>query len=134
MSQVMNKDVVVLAHITMKHTQQEAKNCNLYMEAQSAIQQTKEVRTCINCRPKYVLHVLLSFQLKREEFRLKAKVTALEDEHRKLVENAGLLGNKALIHDYSSTLYNMDRTQRRIELEVPLTAEKREHLKVSKMF
>ncbi len=72
------------------------------------------------------------FQLKGEEFRLKAKLVALQEEHRNLEENIGLLGNKPLLQDYSNTLYDIDGAQKRIEMERPVTGEKRKTLTKTK--
>merc|ERR1739844_670546 len=62
MENVMNNDVVVLTHVQMKHTQLEAKNAKMFMEAQSGAHKIKE--------------------LKAEEFKLKAQLLDLEEKHR----------------------------------------------------
>ena len=62
MKHVMNNDVVVLTHVQMKHTQLEAKNAKMFMEAQSGAHKIKE--------------------LKAEEFKLKAQLLDLEEKHR----------------------------------------------------
>ena len=112
MKHVMNKDVVVLTHVQMKHTQMEAKNAKMFMEAQSGAHKIKE--------------------LKAEEFRLKAQLSELKNKYKKLEEKMALLGNKPLLKDYSNTFVDIDETQRRIELEEPYSGKSRALSKTSK--
>ena len=91
MENVMNNDVVVLTHVQMKHTQMEAKNAKMYMEAQSGKHKIKE--------------------LKCEEFKLKAQVLELEEKYHLLEEQMALLRNKPMLKDYSNTLYDIGKME-----------------------
>ena len=112
MQDVKNNDVVVLTHVKMKHTQIAARNTKLFMEAQSGVHKIK--------------------QLKAEEFKLKGMLNDLEEKYRKLEENVGLLGNKALLKDYSNTFIDLDKAQGRVELEIPLSPKSRNKKKITK--
>ena len=56
----------------------------------------------------------------------------LEDKYRSLEENIGLLGNKALLKEYSNTFIDLDKAQGRVELEIPLSPNSRKKKKVTK--
>ena len=112
MESVINNDVVVLDHVKMKHTQVETKNTKMFMEATSGVHKIK--------------------RLKAEEFELKKMLINLEQKYRDLQGNIGLLGNKALLKDYSNTFIDLDKAQGRVELEVPISVENRKKKKVTK--
>ena len=112
MQHVMNNDVVVLTHVKMKHTQLETTNTKMFMEAQAGATKIKE--------------------LKQEECRLKKIKHQLEEKYLQLQENIGLLGNKALLKDYSDTFIDLDRAQGRVELEIPLSPQRRKKKKITK--
>ena len=57
---------------------------------------------------------------------------SLQEKYRKLEENVGLLGNKALLEDYSNTFIDLDKAQGRVELEIPLSPQTRNKKKVTK--
>ena len=56
----------------------------------------------------------------------------LEEKYLTLQENIGLLGNKALLKDYSDTFIDLDRAQGRVELEIPLSPQRRKKKKITK--
>lgn len=112
MEHIMNNDVVVLTHVKMKHTQMEGKNTKMFMEAQSGVHKIKE--------------------LKEEEFKLKSMLLDLEAKFEDLKQNIGLLGNKALLKDYSNTFIDLDKAQGRVELEIPLSPASRKKKKITK--
>ena len=71
-------------------------------------------------------------RLKAEEFELKKMLNQLEKKYRDIEGTIGLLGNKKLLKDYSNTFIDLDKTQGRVELEVPLSPASRRKKKVTK--
>ena len=112
MQDISRNDVVVLDQVEMRHTQVEAKNTIKFMNAASGSQQIK--------------------RLKAEEFELKKILNHLEKKYRDIEGTIGLLGNKKLLKDYSNTFIDLDKTQGRVELEVPISPASRRKKKVTK--
>ena len=106
---ISRNDVVVLDQVEMRHSQVEAKNTIKFMNAASGSQQIK--------------------RLKAEEFELKKILNHLEKKYRDIEGTIGLLGNKKLLKDYSNTFIDLDKTQGRVELEVPLSPASRKKKK-----
>ena len=71
-------------------------------------------------------------RLKAEEFELKKILNHLEKKYRDIEGTIGLLGNKKLLKDYSNTFIDLDKTQGRVELEVPISPASRRKKKVTK--
>ena len=65
-------------------------------------------------------------RLKAEEFELKNQ---LQKKYRDIEGTIGLLGNKKMLKDYSNTFIDLDKTQGRVELEVPLSPASRKKKK-----
>ena len=105
MQDISRNDVVVLDQVEMRHTQVESKNTIKFMNAASGSQQIK--------------------RLKAEEFELKKILNHLEKKYRDIEGTIGLLGNKKLLKDYSNTFIDLDKTQGRVQLEVPLSPASR---------
>ena len=112
MQDISRNDVVVLDQVEMRHTQVESKNTIKFMNAASGSQQIK--------------------RLKAEEFELKKILNHLEKKYRDIEGTIGLLGNKKLLKDYSNTFIDLDKTQGRVELEVPISPTSRRKKKVTK--
>ena len=109
---ISRNDVVVVDQVEMRHSQVEAKNTIKFMNAGSGAQQIK--------------------RLKAEEFELKKILNHLEKKYRDIEGTIGLLGNKKLLKDYSNTFIDLDKTQGRVELEVPISPASRKKKKVTK--
>ena len=109
---ISRNDVVVFDQVEMRHSQVEAKNSIKFMNAASGAQQIK--------------------RLKAEEFELKKILNHLEKKYRDIEGTIGLLGNKKLLKDYSNTFIDLDKTQGRVELEVPISPASRKRKKVTK--
>ena len=111
MQDISRNDVVVLDQVEMRHTQVESKNTIKFMNAASGSQQIK--------------------RLKAEEFELKKILNHLEKKYRDIEGTIGLLGNKKLLKDYSNTFIDLDKTQGRVEREVPISPPSRQKKKSS---
>ena len=109
---ISRNDVVVLDQVEMRHSQVEAKNTIKFMNAASGSQQIK--------------------RLKAEEFELKKMLNQLEKKYRDIEGTIGILGNKKMLKDYSNTFIDLDKTQGRVELEVPLSPASRKKKKLTK--
>ena len=65
-------------------------------------------------------------RLKAEEFELKNQ---LQKKYRDIEGTIGHLGNKKMLKDNSNTFIDLDKTQGRVELEVPLSPASRKKKK-----
>ena len=106
---ISRNDVVVLDQVEMRHSQVEAKNTIKFMNAASGSQQIK--------------------RLKAEEFELKKILNQMEKKYKDIEGTIGLLGNKKMLKDYLNTFIDLDKTQGRVELEVPLSPASRKKKK-----